>query len=568
MKFALVVLAVLAIASPLTAWKIPSAGSGALAKDLQQLLDLIPEEEVLRLVKRYLVQDKEFQTATELAQSDESKEFLKFVEASPKFIELMTYMQNAGIDVYYLMNVLNEFLGLEPVASFAQFRESTGGLLGFLKELTAIVPLEKMQTLFVEMRKNSPVFNNYVEELISSKYWDFYYSIRSNEHLLKLNQEAEEAGIESQLFDRYYILFTMGVPLVDRLIIVFQFCRYIQSRLKEYIFLFHFISIERLPLILKEESLLIVIRQIRSVYECQIKSLINIRVIKNVAGALFLIAFLNIMLTKYVLYNSMFWSDVNILPDTNGIHRVPVYKHINHSKTGSSDTTLRVVSLEGSRSKTSKMKFAFAILAVLAVVSPLMAFKLPKSGSGALAKEIQSFLNLIPDKKLTKLLKTYYAQDEQFQLLMKLVDTEDARDYVAEMEAVPEMIKLLDYIQEAGVDIYSLVNKLNSALELESIVPPATYMKITGGISGFLEDLIALVPVNKIIKLYEYKMKKSKVFSDYVKEITSPKYNAIWDASQNNEHLIKFAEQAKAANMKGVDQAYLMYIGINAYLKR
>lgn len=215
MKFALVVLAVLAIVSPLTAWKIPSAGSGALAKDLQQLLDLIPEEEVLRLVKRYLVQDKEFQTATELAQSDESKEFLKFVEASPKFIELMTYMQNAGIDVYYLMNVLNEFLGLEPVASFAQFRESTGGLLGFLKELTAIVPMEKMQTLFVEMRKNSPVFNNYVEELISSKYWDFYYSIRSNEHLLKLNQEAEEAGIESQLFDRYYILFTMGVPLLN-----------------------------------------------------------------------------------------------------------------------------------------------------------------------------------------------------------------------------------------------------------------------------------------------------------------------------------------------------------------
>ncbi|XP_043248509.1 uncharacterized protein LOC122395187 [Colletes gigas] len=214
MKFALSLLVVLAVASPLYAFKIPSSGSGALAAELQDLLDLVPDRKVLHLIRVYYTWDKEFQTAMRIAKGEESKEYIRELELNSKFNELMQYIQDAGIDIFYLMNVLNESLDLEPVVPFSLFRKRTGGLKGFIKDLADILPLKKMEELLEDKRQNSPVVANYVNEVLSSKYFKLYDYMLSNEHTTNMVQQADEAGIDSAIFEGYYFYFLLAAPFL------------------------------------------------------------------------------------------------------------------------------------------------------------------------------------------------------------------------------------------------------------------------------------------------------------------------------------------------------------------
>ncbi|XP_076622600.1 protein G12-like [Colletes latitarsis] len=214
MKFALSLLVVLAVASPLYAFKLPSSGSGALAKEFQDILDLIPDKKVLHLIRVYYTWDKEFQAAMKIVKGEESKEYIREVELNSKFSELILYIQNAGVDIYYLMNIINESLDLEPVVPFSLFRKKTGGIKGFIKDLADLLPLKEIEELVEDKRKNSPVFIDYVNEVISSKYHKLYDYMLSNEHKTNMMQQAEEAGIDGTIFNAYYFYFLMGVPFL------------------------------------------------------------------------------------------------------------------------------------------------------------------------------------------------------------------------------------------------------------------------------------------------------------------------------------------------------------------
>ncbi|XP_043248647.1 uncharacterized protein LOC122395266 [Colletes gigas] len=214
MKFALTVLMALAVASPLYAYKLPSTGSGALAKEFQDILDLIPLSKIIELAKAYQAQDKEFQTTMGLVMSEESKQYVRAIEAAPEFKDLMNYIQNAGLDIHSLLDILNKSLNLEPFIPFVFHGKITGGIKGFIKDISNLMPIDELTTMVDNKRKTSEVFNNFIEQIVSPKNVQFFKSIMTNEHKMNLIEEAEKEGIDGFIFDTYYLFFLSGVPIL------------------------------------------------------------------------------------------------------------------------------------------------------------------------------------------------------------------------------------------------------------------------------------------------------------------------------------------------------------------
>ncbi|XP_050477720.1 uncharacterized protein LOC126867339 [Bombus huntii] len=205
MKAIAALLVVLVAASPLNAFKVPATGSGELARDFQQFVDITPNDEILAVSKAYLAQDKQFQIAIKLVRSSESKQWVQDVEKAPEFKMLLDFIQERGFDIKLVTNNFNKALGIPPLDSRIQaystpYRNITGGIQGYIYDIGRLISMDKFAQIYEDRIANSKAFRDFVHEVISAKYVPFYLSIFSNKHFQNLEKQAENSGIDRNYF--------------------------------------------------------------------------------------------------------------------------------------------------------------------------------------------------------------------------------------------------------------------------------------------------------------------------------------------------------------------------------
>ncbi|XP_012227643.1 protein G12 [Linepithema humile] len=195
------------------------------------------------------------------------------------------------------------------------------------------------------------------------------------------------------------------------------------------------------------------------------------------------------------------------------------------------------------------MKFALALLALVAAASAKI--EIPNFGRGELHKDIQEFLDMLPQEEIFAITLEYFSEDKEFQAMVEYLLSDEFRDLVKEVEALPEIKVLMDYIHEAGIDIYTIVNLLNEMIGLDPLTPPSSFFavrkQITGGIRGYVDDIMAILPLEELNDLYEKKLKESKAFADFIAQIESENFQEIVNkvyANPKTQELLKHAEAA------------------------
>ena len=216
MKFASAIFVILVAACPLNAYKIPTTDSGALAKEFQDFIDLIPFDQIIEVTKTYYAQDTQFHNIIQLMKTKELKQWMLDIESAPEFKLLINYVQKNGLDIYYLVNEFNKSLNLPPLVSgikafFGSFNNKiTGGYIGYLIDVIALIPIEKLSNLTIEKSKNSEVFKAFIAEVSSSKYFDFYNNIFEDKHYKNLENDAINLGVTRNDFHTFSPIFVIA----------------------------------------------------------------------------------------------------------------------------------------------------------------------------------------------------------------------------------------------------------------------------------------------------------------------------------------------------------------------
>lgn len=194
------------------------------------------------------------------------------------------------------------------------------------------------------------------------------------------------------------------------------------------------------------------------------------------------------------------------------------------------------------------MKIALALLALVAMASARIV--LPNFGRGELYKDIQEFLDMMPADDIIALTLEYFEKDKEFQDMVAYLQSDEFKQLVQEVEALPEIKVLMDYIHDAGIDIYQIINLFNDWLGLDHLTPPDRFAigkQITGGFRGYMDDVLAMLPINELNDLYEKKLKESEDFAKFIAQLESENFQVIVDkvyANPKTQQLLKHAADA------------------------
>ncbi|EAT34668.1 AAEL009165-PB [Aedes aegypti] len=197
MKVVFVLTALVAIA---TASYIPAkAPSRSLKDDFQDFVNLLPVDKLTDLVVRYFTTDKEFQEAFAYLQGKEFAAVWDQLFALNEVKDVLNYLEDAGLEVYELLNQVADFLGLNHVKPTKGVK-SSGGLSGFVDEALALLPLKELKALFEEKLKTSPEFKAFFDKLSSTdfqKLVDFYQNSKEAQALV---QKLRDHGVDVDKF--------------------------------------------------------------------------------------------------------------------------------------------------------------------------------------------------------------------------------------------------------------------------------------------------------------------------------------------------------------------------------
>lgn len=196
------------------------------------------------------------------------------------------------------------------------------------------------------------------------------------------------------------------------------------------------------------------------------------------------------------------------------------------------------------------MKFSLVALSAMVAFATVNCYHLPAFGEGPLYEDIKYFIDMIPMDQVMKVIVQYTVKDSEFQQLLKHVKSDDFKQMVKEIEAIPEFHKFATYMDAHGIYMYDALDKVNQLIGLPSFQPMLLEKEISGGLTGLFNDVKELISYDDIIHGYVYKMRTSEAFRDFVAELKSEGNQNFVNALYKNQRYLTF--RATLVN-KGLD---------------
>lgn len=209
-------LALLALVAFCTAFEVRTFKKSDLERDLEDFVELIPVDEIFEITLEYMSDDEEFQKVVEYLQSKKFRQLVIDIEAIREVHVLMKYLEKAGIDVYEMVNRLNDLLNIPRIKpKSGSYKITGGGIKGYVKDVLKVLPLDEMKELYEEKLATSKAFRDFINQLKSDNFQKIVNAVYKNPEFQRILKKLREAGIDLKII-KDLLLAILGIKIPDR----------------------------------------------------------------------------------------------------------------------------------------------------------------------------------------------------------------------------------------------------------------------------------------------------------------------------------------------------------------
>lgn len=209
-----------------------------------------------------------------------------------------------------------------------------------------------------------------------------------------------------------------------------------------------------------------------------------------------------------------------------------------------------------------KSKTAIVILQVLSLT---LTQGQASPQNSTLAEDFADFKNAIPQNEIRTLFMSYAVQDEEFQEVWRYLIGSKERQELTKLDKIPEIKAFFTYLQNNGVGIFKLQDKVYKLLRLgkwSSIV--RSNRKIIGHVSGFLRELEDAIPMENMKQLFEKKRKESQAFQRFVAYVASLDLEKIAEKVLKEIPNISKYLEGRGVNVKHTGSILVPFVMVHA----
>ncbi|KAJ8723988.1 hypothetical protein PYW07_007968 [Mythimna separata] len=192
------------------------------------------------------------------------------------------------------------------------------------------------------------------------------------------------------------------------------------------------------------------------------------------------------------------------------------------------------------------MKQALVVLALV-----VLALSVPQPRK-LFHEHVEDFLDVIiqeVDEEMAELMEQYIEYDEYLQAV-EYMRTNNFKDLVYEMEALPEFQAVIEFLENDNIDIHYFLDFFNELIDNINMKRTARQSASGKDLTAFTRDCIAIFPKEKLSTLYDQKMADDEEFRTAIENLNSEEWDAVFGALWNND-VFKAEVQTLADN--GID---------------
>ncbi|XP_076677985.1 uncharacterized protein LOC143374045 [Andrena cerasifolii] len=607
MKLLAVALTTLVAFATVDSHFLPAFGEGPLYEDVQYFMDMIPMEKVIGTVLQYVSDDAEVQEYVQYLKSDEFKQTLTQVEAIPEWHHFISYLQKNGLNMYDLMNKLNQIVGLPDYkpAIAMKTQDITGGLKGLFLDIKKEISYDLFIHGYVYKMRTSAAFRDFVAELKSSNHQGFVNALYKNQGFLKFRSGLVSKNMDVALVED--IIYTvLGIQFPDFKASYVTYDNQLSKDIREFTALLDMDKImgivaahleddqvQKALQYLQGEEFHALVRKIEAMKEYQdlvlylhnagldIFGLIqkvhkffgmedyvppsvfgagkNMQAYSNMGGLQGVVDEIVKTLPKDKL-DALYEEKMRDSPAFRTFVeklRSPEFKKL-------INTVYSTPIFVEMRQKAIDAGLDLAPVRIL--IKKIFGFDFPAPGSvpvafdvyaeNQLSKDIHEFTALLDMDKIMAIVAAHL-EDDQVQKALQYLQGEEFHALVRKIEAMKEYQDLVLYLHNAGLDIFGLIQKVHKFFGMEDYVPPSVFgagknmqaYSNMGGLQGVVDEIVKTLPKDKLDALYEEKMRDSPAFRTFVEKLRSPEFKKLINTVYSTPIFVEMRQKAIDAGL-------------------
>ncbi|XP_011499686.1 PREDICTED: uncharacterized protein LOC105363638 [Ceratosolen solmsi marchali] len=526
----------------------------SLKDDLHDFQRLVPKEQLVTLFYEYLSEDEDFGDALDYVTSNDFKALLRDVEGMSEISHLLRFLQESGLNAYGFVNKINDVLGIDKISPPSRFmlNRISGGLPGFIKDVKALLPVHELEELYREKLTSSENFAELIKRLRSAEFQGFVDKLMGHKEMQHLLKRAEAKGVDVQaIFDFLSSVLGLKFPprtvefmtrslkddlhdfqrLVPKEQLVTLFYEYL-SEDEDFGDALDYVTSNDFKALLRDvEGMSEISHLLRFLQESGLNAYGFVNKINDVLGIDKISPPSRFMLNRISGGLPGFIKDVKALLPVHELEEL--YREKLTSSENFAELIKRLRSAEfqgfvdklmGHKEMQHLLKRAEAkgvdVQAIFDFLSSVLGLKFP---SQLIFKdeEVIDILYQIWSKvsldNIIDVVVTYFFEDQDFGKVVKYMLNDEFKNILSDIEDLPEIRSVFIYLDKYSINIYSWINEFNGILGLNKTLPSRnTYMKVTGGIPGFIQDIKSQIPVDELQNLFDEKLRTSSKFKTFI----------------------------------------------------
>ncbi|XP_065081011.1 protein G12-like [Ochlerotatus camptorhynchus] len=172
------------------------------------------------------------------------------------------------------------------------------------------------------------------------------------------------------------------------------------------------------------------------------------------------------------------------------------------------------------------------------VLTALVAFATASAtpDTRGLKEDFQDFADLVPVDKFVGLALRYLTTDKEFKEFFAYLKGQEFSAVWDQFFALKEVKDVLNYLEDAHLDVYNALNFVADFLGLHHVQPTVLSLK-AGGLCGFVDETLALLPLDKFQTLFEEKLKTSPEFKAFYEKLRNIDFHKFVDFYNNSKEV-------------------------------